>query len=315
MKKNIDLKKLAGLFLCLLFAHHQMFAKSDEINSEGEKILQEAIEIFKHADKTSDMQTVETLPIVSKQNIVGGIEYSLAISQLVFSEKGAEATFYGRIKTPDKTLFFGPGEAILSYENGVINETKLFLIGDVNIPVNNGQSILTLRGAFGNNAGTETDLTAMILHCQSYEKLYVSADISDSKHDGQVSASLYAIAKNWNDMLASVPQPDAKTDEQENIPDEQDISKCPCEPKILKSFIAYPNPSKGQFTAKIELDTQTDVRLRLVDVSGSIVDEREAKGNDHYEIHYDVSKNSGVYFLQLSSDKINKSLKLLINSH
>jgi hypothetical protein len=84
---------------------------------------------------------------------------------------------------------------------------------------------------------------------------------------------------------------------------------------FLKSFIAYPNPSNGQFTVRIELGAKADIHLRLIDITGTVVDEREAKGNDRYEIYYNISNEQGIYLLQLTSEKANTSLKLLLNTY
>jgi hypothetical protein len=84
---------------------------------------------------------------------------------------------------------------------------------------------------------------------------------------------------------------------------------------FLKSFIAYPNPSSGQFTVKIELGAEADVRLRLIDITGNVIDDREAKGSDSYEIYYNINNAQGIYILQLTSEKANTSLKLLLNSY
>ncbi|MDR1129388.1 MAG: T9SS type A sorting domain-containing protein, partial [Prevotellaceae bacterium] len=88
----------------------------------------------------------------------------------------------------------------------------------------------------------------------------------------------------------------------------------PEENVFLKSFIAYPNPNKGQFTVKIELGAKADVRLRLISITGSIIDERELKGSSYYEILYNINNVQGIYLLQLASEKVETSLKLLMDS-
>jgi hypothetical protein len=102
-----------------------------------------------------------------------------------------------------------------------------------------------------------------------------------------------------------------------NILNKGDIPEYePEEEAFLKSFIAYPNPNSGQFTVKIELGVTTDIRLRLVSIAGSIVDEREAKGSNIYEIYYDIANlQPGIYILQLTSAKANTSLRLVITGN
>jgi hypothetical protein len=99
-----------------------------------------------------------------------------------------------------------------------------------------------------------------------------------------------------------------------NVLDKYDVPEYePEKDAFLKSFIAYPNPSDGQFTVRIELGAPADIKLRLVDITGSIVDEREAKGNDRYEIYYNIGNGQGMYLLQLISEKANTALKLIRN--
>jgi hypothetical protein len=83
---------------------------------------------------------------------------------------------------------------------------------------------------------------------------------------------------------------------------------------FLKSFIAYPNPNNGQFTVKIELGATADIRLRLVSITGSIIDDRKLTGSDYYEILYNINNVQGIYLLQLSSEKAETSLKLVMDS-
>ncbi|MDR1594849.1 MAG: T9SS type A sorting domain-containing protein, partial [Prevotellaceae bacterium] len=87
------------------------------------------------------------------------------------------------------------------------------------------------------------------------------------------------------------------------------------EDAFLKSFIAYPNPNTGEFTAKIELSEIANIHLRLISIAGSIVDERDAKNNNSYEILYNIANLQGVYILQLISSKANTSLNLIINGY
>ncbi len=81
---------------------------------------------------------------------------------------------------------------------------------------------------------------------------------------------------------------------------------------FLKQFIVYPNPSRGQFTVRIELGEVADVQLRLVNMMGITVDERKANGSNYYELTYNLSVTQGIYVLQLLSKKANTSVKLML---
>ena len=81
---------------------------------------------------------------------------------------------------------------------------------------------------------------------------------------------------------------------------------------FMKSFFAYPNPNNGQFTARIELGEPADIRLRLMSMAGTLVDERTLKGEAVYETQYNMKGLNGIYILQLISTKANTSFKLII---
>lgn len=85
----------------------------------------------------------------------------------------------------------------------------------------------------------------------------------------------------------------------------------PKEP-FLKQFITFPNPSNGQFTVRIELSEKADLRLRLISLSGTLVEERKVTGSDYYEVQYNLNSTpKGMYILQLLSEKANTSVKLV----
>jgi hypothetical protein len=90
----------------------------------------------------------------------------------------------------------------------------------------------------------------------------------------------------------------------ENVPEKGETT-------LLKSFIAYPNPNNGQFTVHVELGIKTDIRLRILTLTGAIVDERMLKGSDRYDVHYNLNNIHGLYIIHLSAGNVNTALKLI----
>ncbi len=80
----------------------------------------------------------------------------------------------------------------------------------------------------------------------------------------------------------------------------------------LKQFIAYPIPNNGQFTAKVELESAVSIRLRLYDMSGNLIDDRTLTGQSSYSVSYDMALKRGLHILQLTTGKVNTSLKLIV---
>jgi hypothetical protein len=84
---------------------------------------------------------------------------------------------------------------------------------------------------------------------------------------------------------------------------------------LLKKFIAYPNPNTGQFTVHVELGIKTDIRLRLISLTGILIEERALKGSDIYDTYYDTGGLEGIYIIQLIAENINDALKLIIGTN
>jgi hypothetical protein len=84
---------------------------------------------------------------------------------------------------------------------------------------------------------------------------------------------------------------------------------------FVESFIAYPNPSNGNFTVKVKLGMKADIRLRLSSITGLLVNERVLKGSDTYDVYYNINNINGLYILNLTSGDTNTSLKLIISPY
>lgn len=82
---------------------------------------------------------------------------------------------------------------------------------------------------------------------------------------------------------------------------------------FIKSFIIAPNPSNGNFSAKIELQESTKIKLRLLNtITGQLIDTREESGNSSYNLPYSLTLSTGVYVMVLETPKGNMVYKVLI---
>lgn len=84
---------------------------------------------------------------------------------------------------------------------------------------------------------------------------------------------------------------------------------------FIKEFTVLPNPSTGNFTARIKLLEKTAVRLRFFNMQhNSLVDDRHQSGSDSYEIRYELAGKlaAGQYFLVLETAKGSRILKIII---
>jgi hypothetical protein len=82
---------------------------------------------------------------------------------------------------------------------------------------------------------------------------------------------------------------------------------------LIESMVIAPNPSDGEFVAKIALREVADIKLVVYGVDkGNIIDMRENYGLDSYEIPYNLRGNqSGVYIIIVTASNERKQSKLI----
>ncbi len=85
------------------------------------------------------------------------------------------------------------------------------------------------------------------------------------------------------------------------------------DPLILNVSV-YPNPTDGNFTVEVELRETADINIKLFNVNfGLLVDQREERGLDNYEIKYNLNfTNTGVYVIMVTAEKERKQTKIII---
>ena len=75
-------------------------------------------------------------------------------------------------------------------------------------------------------------------------------------------------------------------------------------------MIALPNPSRNYFTLKIQSNSNEVVQLRVLDVSGRIVDTRNGMAaNTTFQIGHNFQ--AGIYLVEVSQGKQRQTLKLI----
>lgn len=84
---------------------------------------------------------------------------------------------------------------------------------------------------------------------------------------------------------------------------------------VLQNVSVYPNPSKDFVNVKYALEKESDVSLSLLDLTGKVVysisETKENEGEKNIKINTSAFP-SGVYFLNLKCNGVNKQEKLII---
>jgi hypothetical protein len=178
-------------------------------------------------DKLSPGSLVE-LPVGLNKR-VGNTMVMIGISRAKYYKDYSELTVFCKVIIPqgtnlkDKELFFGADNVRFTHRGNLIGRPKLVLLGDMNIPINGGSTMLTLKGGMNMTTGAiDTSLTSVTFSCSGVESMSLTAEVSFSRAlltplDAnfavitdpavKVKGSFQTIVSDWNDLIASIRLP------------------------------------------------------------------------------------------------------------
>lgn len=149
-----------------------------------------AIEKIEGADRWVDHfsnQDLVELPI-GIRNTVNNVQYSIGITKAVFSSEFTTLTVFCRVDIPQKDkngqpmqLFFGADNVKLSHQGGLIGETKLVLLGNVDIPFSENKWQVSLYGGFDMATGNVNDLTYVTIDCDGFKEMKITGAVEFSR--------------------------------------------------------------------------------------------------------------------------------------
>ncbi len=164
------------------------------------------------------------------------VEYSLVVTKVKFTPEFALINVYARVTTPQqgieggkKILYFGAEGVKLSYGGKIVGDAKLSLLGNVNMPFNKNQWLLTLEGGKINKIGGEStnENTYVIIDCDGVKELSLKGNVQISRNvlvpldatgkmlpeisvvnglklTNRVRGDFSVKASDWNDLLVKV---------------------------------------------------------------------------------------------------------------
>lgn len=132
-------------------------------------------------------------------------------------------TIFCKIDLPQgKSILFGANNVKLSQSGGLIGDANLVLLGDYQIPINGGNTMITLKGGMDFTTGNATNLTYAKLTCGGVQEVGILADISFPRSlltplnadytvitdaSRKVTGTFQTKVTDWNDILTSITLP------------------------------------------------------------------------------------------------------------
>lgn len=104
------------------------------------------------------------LPVGLKR-IVDNIEITIAVNKVIFHSEYSELSVFAKAVIPQadnkgkRSLFFGAKGIKLSNEGSIIGDANLALLQDIEIPFNNGNMSLLLKGDYDSDTGNSNSKT------------------------------------------------------------------------------------------------------------------------------------------------------------
>ncbi|WP_109852521.1 hypothetical protein [Aquimarina sp. AU58] len=182
----------------------------------------------------------QALPVGIKKEI-NGVEYQLGFIKAKFTKDYTELTVFARVILPQTDekgnpidLYFGADNIKLSHQGGIIGEAKLVLLGDMFIPFNAGNWLLTLKGGLDYTTGAIAinNKTFVAIDCDGVKEMgivgevqfsrnlilpvdekgnslpdtrtYIGANNKTTQIPNRVTGTFKTTASDWNDLIVDI---------------------------------------------------------------------------------------------------------------
>ncbi|MCF8716171.1 hypothetical protein JM658_15175 [Joostella atrarenae] len=211
-------------------------------NPKVDTLINQAINAFEKVKELNNFVDIITgnelleLPVGlgGKIDSTSGNGVELAISEVKFHPEYAEFNAWAKLTIPqkEKELYFGAQGVKLSHDGALIDGMRLVLLGDVPIPINGDNWLLTLKGGVNLDTGAYGEQSFVEFDCSGLKAISLEGDLRVSRKillpiDSQgnyvcgndtnnndladncyVGTSFSIKANGWNDLLMEVSLPD-----------------------------------------------------------------------------------------------------------
>lgn len=230
MKKSVLTRRLILCMIIFILPYTKSFTQ--EVSPTSQKQLEAVKKTFNlivqsnaYSESLSEANH-NVLPIGLKR-VIDNMEVTIAVDKVIFHAEYSELSVYAKAVIPqgdsnDRVLFFGANGIKLSYNGSIIGDATLTLLQDIEIPFNNGNMSLLLKGSYSSTSSRAESSTYMAIDCKGFKELGIDAEVrfpttlikkadggSSSPRDVSevVSASFQTVISSWNDMLVNITLP------------------------------------------------------------------------------------------------------------
>ena len=218
-------------------SEYPLLSNEKEPRGEGKATFEEITNDGKWIDSFSS-EDVQSLPVGIKKEI-SNVEYQVGFSKAYFKKDYTELTVFVRIILPQTDergepieLFFGANNVKLSHDGGLIGAFNLVLLGDVFIPFNAGNWLLSLKGGFNMETGVTENTTYVTIDCDGVKEFsllgevqfsrklvvpidelgnqapetrpYTRSDNTKTTIPNRVRGNFSMVASDWNDIMVEI---------------------------------------------------------------------------------------------------------------
>jgi len=192
--------------------------------AENRKRAQEAIaSVEANNNFRDDLNHVDMNMLPSGiQKTFGNMEVTIAVNDAEFFKDHTQLSVFAKVKIPDgdRIFFFGGKNIKFSHGGELIGDARIVLLGDIDIPLEDGNVIFRLKGDYGDQTGQMADMTYVELDCQGFKSMRLTAEVEldpdvfkkvdkDGNIDpkGKVTGMFRTEISSWNDILANISLP------------------------------------------------------------------------------------------------------------
>lgn len=215
MRPKRYIKSFAKLFFiagitCVIAVQNIYAQVNENIQSveEAFNLLDQVIKADKFITRLDSLYTID-LPVgIGAKDSVNAENYTIVIHQLMVEDGLTYIDAYMAFKIPGTTkkVAFAGKEIPISFNGGIFDEAKLFLVSDFNVPLTKNIDLI-LRGK-GQTSVTidcfgfkEMDLFADVLFDST---MFVSENPDGTIKNEQLTTSFRTTITNWNNLLVGV---------------------------------------------------------------------------------------------------------------